>query len=260
MTNTEAGFPDYAEVNRAHWDRHAAEWVEAGERNWVGEASWGIWGIPNSALPLLPDDLAGADAIELGCGTGYGSAWMHRRGARVTAIDPSENQLATARRLAAEHGYEIDFVHGVAEAVPRPDASFDLALSEYGAAIWSDPYVWIPEVHRLLRPGGILVFLGTGSWADVFIPRTADGVTGDVARRPYFGQHRIEWADGDDPSVEFSLTVSEWFRLFAETGFVVERFWEIQAPPDAEGTRFFATAEWAKRFPSEQAWRLRRSA
>ena len=40
-----------------------------------------------------------------------------------------------------------------------PDASFDLAFSEYGASIWCDPYLWIPEAYRLLRPGGRLVFL-----------------------------------------------------------------------------------------------------
>ena len=41
-----------------------------------------------------------------------------------------------------------------------PTRSFDLAISEYGAAIWADPYKWIPEAARLLRPGGQLIFLG----------------------------------------------------------------------------------------------------
>ena len=39
--------------------------------------------------------------------------------------------------------------------VPLPDASFDLAVSEYGASLWADPYKWIPEAARLLRPGGV---------------------------------------------------------------------------------------------------------
>ena len=43
--------------------------------------------------------------------------------------------------------------------MPLPDASFDFAISEYGASIWCDPYEWIPEAARLLRPGGRLVFL-----------------------------------------------------------------------------------------------------
>ena len=60
-------------------------------------------GIPNTELPLLADEMHGQRAIELGCGTGYVSAWMRRRGASVYAIDNSEAQLATARRLSDLH-------------------------------------------------------------------------------------------------------------------------------------------------------------
>ena len=257
MTSTER--PDYAAINIAHWNRNAGNWVAAGERMWAGEAEWGIWGVSNTEVPLLPDDMTGMDAIELGCGTGYGSGWMARRGASVVAIDPSSAQLATARRLADEHGADIHFVEGIAEDVPFPDTSFDFALSEYGAAIWSDPYVWIPEAHRLLRPGGVLAFMGTGSWSVVFTPHTADPVAGQEAVRPYFGLHRVEWLDlDDDPGIEFNLPISGWFRLFSETGFDVVDFLEIQAPESADGTRFSIPAEWAKKYPSDQAWIVRK--
>lgn len=100
------------------------------------------------------------DAIDLCCGTGYVPAWMARRGATVTAIDNSQRQLETARRLAIEHRLDITWLNGNAEQVPRPDDSYDFAVSEYGAAIWCDPFIWIPEAHRLLRPGGMLAFFG----------------------------------------------------------------------------------------------------
>lgn len=250
---------DYVPMNVRHWNRHAADWVDAGERMWRSEPEWGIWGVSNSEVPLLPDDMAGLAAIELGCGTGYGAAWMTRRGAAVTAIDPSVAQLATARRLAATHGLDIDFVEAFAERVPRPDQSFDFVLSEYGAAIWADPYVWIPEAHRLLRPGGMLAMYGTGSWNDAFLPRDLEAEVGLRLVRPYFGQHRIEWVDlDDDPTIEFNLPVSEWFRLFKDTEFEVVDFFEVQAPDDADGVRFSIPAEWAKRYPSEQAWVVRK--
>ncbi len=54
--------------------------------------------------------------------------------------------------------------------VPLPDASFDLAISEYGAAIWADPYRWIPEAARLLRPGGDLIFLGNSVLVMLAVP------------------------------------------------------------------------------------------
>ena len=54
---------------------------------------------------MFPDNLAGTDVIELGCGTAYVSSWLARRGARVVGIDDSEQQLATARHLQREHGW-----------------------------------------------------------------------------------------------------------------------------------------------------------
>lgn len=126
----------------------------------TGEEVWGIWGLPERALRLLPADLTDRTTIELGCGTGYVSAWLIRRGAKATGIDNSAAQLATARRLAARHGVDLELIHGNAERVPKPDGWFDFAISEYGAAIWADPYRWVPEAHRLLKPGGELVMLG----------------------------------------------------------------------------------------------------
>jgi len=54
---------------------------------------------------LLLEDLAGKDAIELGCGTAYVSAWLARRGARVVGIDNSAAQLATARHITGVLGW-----------------------------------------------------------------------------------------------------------------------------------------------------------
>ena len=251
-------FPEYAQVNRQHWNRHADWWVNPGRRSWDSDQPrWGIWGIPNDQLPLLPESLSGLDAVELGCGTAYVSAWMTRRGARCVGIDPSDGQLATARAFIAEYGLQIELIHGVAESVPRPDRSFDFAFSEYGAAIWADPYVWIPEAWRLLKPGGRLHFLGHSTLSMVCSPRD-DGKTSEKLLQDYFGLHRVEWETPDDPSVEFNLPISEWFALFKRTGFVVEEFFEIQAPPEATGEQFETPAEWAKRYPSEQAWCLRK--
>jgi len=159
--------------------------------------------VPESALRVLPDDLDGRDTIELGCGTGYVSAWMARRGARPVGIDNSENQLATARRFQGEFGLEFPLIHCNAEAVPLPSESFDLAISEYGASIWCDPYKWIPEAARLLRPGGELIFLVNSALFMLFAPEKDGVAAGEQLLRSYFGMHRFEWPD--DESVEFHL-------------------------------------------------------
>jgi SAM-dependent methyltransferase len=245
--------------NRRHWDETADDWVAMGERAWTREPSWGIWSVPESEVEMLPEDMAGLDAIELGCGTAYVSAWMARRGATVTAIDNSERQLATARRLADEHGIDLTLIHGNAETVPRPDASFDLAINEYGAAIWCEPEIWLREAHRLLRPSGRLVFLAHHPMALACAPLDGAAIS-ERLQRPYFGMHTFDWREVEiDPGgVDFGLTVADWMGLFRTIGFRVDDIREPRAPASASGTEFFVAADWARRWPCEIVWKLTR--
>src|SRR5262245_48097798 len=255
--NDEAELPEHVRRNRVLWDAQAAEYVGPGERAWArSEPTWGIWGVPDSDLHVLPEDLAGKDAIELGCGTAYVSAWLARRGARVVGIDNSEAQLATARRLQREHGLEFPLLHGSAESVPYPDASFDFAISEYGACLWADPYRWVPEAARLLRPGGRLAFL-TNSFLLMLLMPAEDGVAaGDRLLRPAFGMHRVEWPT--DPGVEFHLSHGDWIRLLRRCDFEIEDLVEVRPAADATSRYPFVTLEWARQWPCEEVWKARK--
>ncbi|MFK7882255.1 class I SAM-dependent methyltransferase [Roseobacter sp.] len=251
---------DYLAINRGTWDDDAINWVETGERLWnAKEPEWGNWGVPEAQLNLLPKDLSGMDAIELGCGTGYVSGWMVRRGARVTAIDISSAQLSTARRLAELHGAAIIFLEGNAEATGLAHGSFDFAISEYGAAIWCQPELWLTEAWRLLRPGGRLVFLGNHPLSLICTP--LNGAPCDtIVHRPYRGMWGADWTEVEfDPSgISFNLTIADWFKLFTEIGFVVDNYLELYAPQDARDVRAGIPAEWAKLYPVEQVWFLRK--
>ena len=256
MTNPPE-LPEHVLRNRESWDRWASDYVADGEKSWAlepGHEEWGIWGIPEAEARLLPDDLAGLDAIELGCGTGYVSAWLARRGARPVGIDNSEAQLATARRLQGEHGIDFPLIHGNAEQVPYPDASFDLAISEYGACLWADPYRWIPEASRLLRPGGRLIFLVNSALYMLFAP-DEEGVPATTQLvRPHFGMYRMEWPE-DDPSVEFHLGHGDWIRLLRANGFEITDLLELR-PAETATTRYpFVTLEWARNWPCEEVWK-----
>lgn len=259
--NSERPEPDYVAENRRHWNADAANWVKAAERNWeAASTQWGQWGIPECELHMLPDDMAGMDAIELGCGTAYVSAWMARRGARATGIDISEEQLRTAERLREQHALDVELIHGNAESVPKADASFDFAISEYGAALWADPCVWVPEAWRLLRPGGRLAFLSTHPLTPICFPPDGSPAS-ETLHKPYFGMHRFDWTEVEiDPGgIEFNLTISDWFKLLTETGFQIEGFLELQSPHDSPSTRFAVSARWAHRYPSEMVWKARKA-
>jgi SAM-dependent methyltransferase len=253
-----AEIPDHVLRNRALWDGIAAEYEPDGKQKWAAEEpTWGIWSVPERELSVLPADVGGRDSIELGCGTGYVSAWLARRGARPVGIDNSKAQLATAKALQAEHGIEFPLLHGNAEQVPYPDASFDLAISEYGASIWCDPYAWIPEAARLLRPGGELIFIVNGIFAILCDPDEGeDTPAGDTLHRPLFGMHRVQWT-GED-SVEFHLPHGKLIALLRESGLQVEELIEVR-PPDGSTTRYpWARLEWAQRWPSEEVWKARK--
>jgi SAM-dependent methyltransferase len=247
----------HVERNLEVWTKEASDYVAAGERSWAkDEITWGIYGVPEAELGALADvELAGADVVELGCGTAYFSAWFARRGARPVGVDLTAAQLETARRLQREHGLEFPLLEANAEEVPLPDASFDLAFSEYGAAIWCDPYRWIPEAARLLRPGGRLVFLGNSILSVLCMPD--EGRIEERLLRPYRGMHRFEWP-GEDEGIDFHLGFGDMVRLLRASGFELEDYLELYAPEGATSRYPWANDDWARRWPIEEIWKARK--
>jgi len=247
--------PEHVRKNRVKWDDLAKADATAGERSWKRDTPvWGIWHVPEAELHMLPDDLNGKDAIELGCGTAYVSSWLARRGARVVAVDNSSAQLATARRLQLEHRLDFPLIYGNAEKVPYPDGSFDFAISEYGACLWADPQFWVPEASRLLRPGGQLVFLTNSFLMTLCMPPEDDVAATDRLLRSAFGMYRIEWPA--DPGVEFHLSPGSWIRLLRRSGFEIDDLIEVR-PLEGATTKYpFVTLEWARQWPCEEVWKV----
>jgi SAM-dependent methyltransferase len=250
-------YPEYVPKNVELWTKANLEHTGQRAREaWAKEEiDWGIFGIRESQLGVL-GDVDGLDVVELGCGTAYFSAGLAKRGARPVGVDPTPAQLETARRMQAETGIEFPLIEAAAEDVPLPDSSFDLALSEYGASIWADPYEWIPEAARLLRPGGRLVFLRNSTL--VILCQPLDPPATDQLVRPQRGLHRIEWPDTG--GIEFHLGHGDWVDLLRANGFEVEGLLELYAPDDAEthGYYDFVTADWARKWPAEELWVARK--
>ena len=244
--------------NRELWTRTNAKLTDDWARRvWAQqEINWGTWGVKESDVRALPE-LEGKDVLDLGCGTGYFSAWLARAGARPVGLDVTPAQLETARTMQREFGIEFPLLEADAVATGLPDESFDLVLSEYGASIWCDPYRWVPEAARMLRPGGELVFLRNSTLSMLCSPDDGDAPVGELLVRPQFGLHRIEWAD---EGIEFHLSHGDWIRVLRDNGFEVLALHELQAPPDATTHEFYdyMPAEWAKRWPSEEIWRARK--
>ena len=248
-------------ANRDAWDGLADEYAPSAEKAWArqpGDETWGLYGLPEATVGMLDVPLDGADTIELGCGTAYVSAWLARRGARPVALDNSPKQLETASRMQREHGLDFPLLLGSAEEVPLPDASFDLAISEYGAVLWADPERWVAEASRLLRPGGRLHVLTTHTLSYLTAPDGEDMDAPNEERlvRPQFGMGRTRWPG--ESSVEFHLPPGDWIRLFRANGFNVLELLEPQIPEGAVTRYTWMPYEWARRWPCEMVWKLER--
>lgn len=248
---------EYLEANTTAWEARREDQMELARRQWSSdEPTWGIFGVPESMVGVLPATLDGARSLELGCGTAYVSAWLARRGALPVGIDPTPGQLRIAREFQDRFGLWFPLLRAAGEQVPLRDESFDLVISEYGAAIWADPYRWVPEAARVLRPGGQLIFLGNSTLLMMCVPDEDDQPATDRLLRPQFGMHRVEWPD--DPTVEFHLGHGDWIRVLRASGFDIEDLIELRPPEGARTGCGFVTLEWARRWPSEEVWRARR--
>jgi SAM-dependent methyltransferase len=245
-----------AERNRAAWDATSDEYQRR-HREFIGQAEprWGMWQLPESELQIL-GDVAGKDVLEYGCGAAQWSILLARAGARPVGLDNSGRQLEHARTLMEEAGVDFPLVHASAGEAPLDDDAFDIVFCDHGAMTFADPYATVPEVARVLRPGGLFAFSHSTPLA-LLCYREADDSMSPEFQRDLFGLHRIEWEA--DKLVEFNLPMSDWISLFRRSGFAVEDLVEVQPPKGADSSyRSPEETEWARRWPMEQIWKLRR--
>jgi SAM-dependent methyltransferase len=252
---------DDVRINLASWEADSDHYQSehASQLNRWDALRWGTWDIPEEEIDAL-GDVSGLRALELGCGGAQMGIKVSMLGARVTGMDFSENQLRHARENVAATETAMPLVRASAEELPFADGSFDLVFCDHGATSFTDPHVTVPEAARVLRPGGALVF-------DISTPviwmcwGSDDEPPGRELKKDYFdlGRERIDESDG--PSVEWQLTYGQWIRLFRASGLVLEDLIELRPPADGAATTYrdYASFEWARAFPGEHIWKVRKA-
>jgi len=216
--------------------------------------AWGAWRIPESDLDVL-GDVTGRAVLELGCGAAQWSTALTAAGAAAVGLDLSAGQLRHARRHAEDQKQRVPLVLATGEQTPFRDASFDVVLSDHGAMSFCDPERTLPEVARLLRPGGLLAFCASSPLLAMTWDSDHDRQS-ERLQRKYFGMRRLDFDDG---TVDFVLPWGEWLRLFRRFGFDVEDLVELRPPKGASTTYVdYVPYGWARRWPAEQIWKVRR--
>ena len=244
-----------ARTNRRFWDRSADEYQERhGPQLNERELAWGVWATPEVEVNVF-GPVTGQDILELGCGGGQWSIFLARTGAHPVGLDNSRQQLLHARRLMANAHVTFPVVHAAAERIPFADERFDVVFCDHGGMSFADPDLTVAEAARVLRPGGLLafnmssplLFLCWSEWSETVEPKL---------HKDYFGMRRFEYTDG---LVEYQLPYGEWIRLFRKNGLVVEDLIELRPPKDATTTyEELVPLEWARRWPAENIWKVRK--
>jgi ubiquinone/menaquinone biosynthesis C-methylase UbiE len=211
--------------NRKGWNYRAGRYQRAiGGAGAYGDLVWGPNRFPEAELKVL-GNVRGKDVLEIGCGAAQFGIELARRGARVTGMDLSAEQLRHARSNVRKARVDYRIERGNAEDLSRfRGGSFDIVTSDFALG-FIDIEALFPEVARVLRPGGFCAF----SWSSPIIDcMTFDG-TPPLLRfvRPYF--EREPFVEGGvDPTYEFKRTYGDWVRAFARAGLVLEDLVEPQ--------------------------------
>jgi ubiquinone/menaquinone biosynthesis C-methylase UbiE len=107
--------------------------------------------------------------LDVGCGGGQSAIRLKELYPHltVTGIDLSEVMIAAARERAKRSRADVQFQVADAQAIPFPDASFDVVFSFGSAKHWPDPLKGLGECWRVLKPGGELLVADATSDATV---------------------------------------------------------------------------------------------
>ncbi len=238
--------------NRAFWNSISTTY-QAAHGPMLGEQpmAWGVWRIPESELCVL-GHVEERDVLELGCGAAQWTGALARVGAWAVGLDLSDQQLSHARA----HSPLIPLVQGDAERLPFRSEAFDIVFCDHGATVFASPLATISEVSRVLRPTGLFAFCMSSPIRDICFDGAANAVTSRLAT-DYFALSSVD----DGQSVEYQLPYGEWIRLFRSHQLVVEDLVELRAPAHAVTTYSdFVPVAWARKWPAEHIWKLRKAA
>jgi SAM-dependent methyltransferase len=193
MTTTSA-IDQLKAAHRATWD--SGDYTDVADR----------FVIPVGRAALDAADLApGTEVLDVAAGSGNPAIPAAQAGARVTALDLAPSLVEIGRRRAREAGVEIDWVEGDAEALPYPEAAFDVALSVLGVQFVPRHALAAAELARVIRPGGRLVM---ANWTPAgFIGRFFATIAPRLPNPPDGASPPPLWGDEDHLR-----------RLFAGTG------------------------------------------
>jgi ubiquinone/menaquinone biosynthesis C-methylase UbiE len=209
------------------WDKRAEEWDlyigDKGERdpNRVYQSDPVLW--------EMLKDINGLIILDLGCGEGYLSRELARKGADVIAIDISEKLIEIAKKKSSNESIKIDYrVESSNSLKSVPTETIDRVVSNYVLMDVPDFEKTIQELHRVLKSNGEAVLVFSHPCFPMYaIEYSPDLMISYGWKIPYFKDHLMKmprWRDFTEGFTIFHRPLSKYWKTFLETGFEIVDF------------------------------------
>ena len=236
---------DIRQHNRAAWDRHVEQgnrWTVPVSRAAVEQARRGQWEVLLTPSRPVPrgwfSRLEGLDLLCLASAGGQQGPLLSAAGARVTVLDNSPAQLDRDRQVAAEAGLDLTLILGdMRDLAALEEQSFDLVFHPVSNCFVPDLQPVWSGVHRVLRPGGALLYGFANPVLYLFDDEELEQGEPPVVRYdiPYSDlgvltaeQRRRYQEEGE--ALEFGHTLEDQIGALLRQGFVLADFFEDNFP------------------------------
>ncbi|WP_159717660.1 class I SAM-dependent methyltransferase [Geminicoccus flavidas] len=230
------------------WEESAAAWIED-----IGEhGDFGRQFVLDAPMLAQLEGRGFKTALDVGCGEGRFCRMLQALGVRTVGIDPTESLIEHAQERDPEGDYRV----GRAEALELPDEGFDLVVSYLSLIDIPDIRRAIPEMARVLRPGGTLLIANLTSFNTAGNP---PGWFNDRTGQPcflidYYLEERACWASWHGIRIRnWHRPLSSYMSLLLEQGLILRHFAEPAPrggdPAKADRYRrvpYFLIMEWEK--------------
>jgi 2-polyprenyl-3-methyl-5-hydroxy-6-metoxy-1,4-benzoquinol methylase len=140
------------------------------------------------------DSLAGRVVLDLGCGMGGLSTALALEGARVRSVDFNRHYCHITRLRGMRYGLDLAPINAAGEALPFPDAHFDVVMCVDVLEHVRDPEALVAEISRCLKPGGLCQITAVNRFA---------------FRDPHYHTRLVNWLP--------RRAAAEYLRLFGHT-------------------------------------------
>ncbi len=133
----------------AVWDQSAGDWDKVAQ-----QGKYRTYLIEGAMTELFPD-ISGKSVLDAGCGNGYFTEWLSKRGTDATGFDGSKELVELARKTYPALKFET---HDLLQPIPVGGSVYDIVLANMLLMHLANVSVFIGEAYRLLKPGGQFVF------------------------------------------------------------------------------------------------------